>query len=392
MAAKLRPAAIALAFAYSILAFVIPAAVFWAVGAVVLVVVALSMYASMQADEPRFGAASLAMAGAFLALGYIASGPLSSGLLYLGAYGILIAALTILPGSLNQPIVEPEFSGPAPLPFSSIGIDDNSPDADERFIRVVEDLKRQIHDLERGSQGELVRLRDELDELKASSGKPSADIKRLEDNLAAKMLEIKDALNLENKLALEKLAATLRESSGLPPNVLSGLLAKATHPQASPIKITHLRNAECTKGFNRALDSAQTELDIVSPWMTRGVVSDALVARFEAFLKKGGTLRINYGYNDNSDSRREDESDRSAKKLRDKLSKYGKRFEVNKVNTHTKLVICDDKFYMIGSFNWLSFKGNFDPDTRDESADLIEAPDTIADLRASYFPSTAPTP
>ena len=50
------------------------------------------------------------------------------------------------------------------------------------------------------------------------------------------------------------------------------------------------------------------------------------------------------------------------------------------------LLICDDKYYLAGSFNFLSFKGDYSaPNTRHEGADYSENKEQIKLKREMYF-------
>ena len=66
---------------------------------------------------------------------------------------------------------------------------------------------------------------------------------------------------------------------------------------------------------------------------------------------------ICYGIADQKDK----DSESAVKLLRDIQNKgnYGKNLYIIKLgNTHEKVLICDDKFMVTTSFNWLSFKGD----------------------------------
>lgn len=48
-------------------------------------------------------------------------------------------------------------------------------------------------------------------------------------------------------------------------------------------------------------------------------------------------------------------------------------------DNHSKILICDDEFMIIGSFNWLSFGGlaDKDGDTRGETSSVVKNLDSI---------------
>lgn len=157
----------------------------------------------------------------------------------------------------------------------------------------------------------------------------------------------------------------------------------------------HLQNKEIRERFLKAFSDAKYELNIGSPWMNNYVVNDNLIAMMEALLKRGGIIKIIYGIAENSsivntkkDNYKNRNSDKIAEKLMETFSDYGASFKIKKVNSHNKLLICDEKYYMETSFNLLSFSGEYDEnskDIRDEGATYSSNIEVIKDLRNRYF-------
>ena len=52
---------------------------------------------------------------------------------------------------------------------------------------------------------------------------------------------------------------------------------------------------------------------------------------------------------------------------------------VQRIETHQKFIICDDKFCAVGSFNWLSYRGE---GPRQESSHYSERTEEIAQWRS----------
>lgn len=126
-----------------------------------------------------------------------------------------------------------------------------------------------------------------------------------------------------------------------------------------------LQDKDIRSYFKNALAVARRELCITSPWMNRHVVNDYLIGRMEQLLQRGVTIRIVYGIESRgkptgADLRRRDETNRVAAMLTERFASYGERFRMKRSNTHAKLLICDDWFYIIGSYNFLSFDGRYD--------------------------------
>jgi len=165
---------------------------------------------------------------------------------------------------------------------------------------------------------------------------------------------------------------------------------------ASKYEEYHLQNKEIRDNFIKAFSDTKHELNIASPWMNNYVVNDNLIEMMEDILLRGGTIKIIYGIGENSSSHqfkkennnKNKNSERIAEKLIEKFKSYGDRFKIKKVNSHNKLLICDESYYIETSFNLLSFSGEYDEDskdTRDEGATYSTNIEVIKDLRQRYF-------
>lgn len=153
----------------------------------------------------------------------------------------------------------------------------------------------------------------------------------------------------------------------------------------------HLQNKEIRDKFIKAFTDAKYELDIASPWMNNYVVNDDLISSMESLLIRGASIKIIYGI-ENKIYSKEDikdfNSDKIVRKLKERFAIYGDKFKIRKVNSHNKLLICDENYYVETSFNLLSFAGEYDQkskDIRDEGATFSTNLDVIKDLRDRYF-------
>ena len=94
---------------------------------------------------------------------------------------------------------------------------------------------------------------------------------------------------------------------------------------------------------------------IVSPWIKRSGLNQEVLSLIEKALQKKVQIVIGYGISDQQDS---------DPKILNQLQKmsnkeYGRYLQIiNLNNTHEKVLICDNDFLVITSFNWLSFKGD----------------------------------
>lgn len=145
----------------------------------------------------------------------------------------------------------------------------------------------------------------------------------------------------------------------------------------------HLKNKQIKEKLVYAIENALYELNISSPWMNDYVVNDDLIKKMESCLKKGTIIKIIYGIEGSSS--RECRSDKVAKRLKDRFRDYGDRFKIKKVNSHYKVLICDEKFFVEGSYNFLSFSGEYNKDVRSEGATYNTDLNILRELRCEYF-------
>ena len=129
-----------------------------------------------------------------------------------------------------------------------------------------------------------------------------------------------------------------------------------------------------------ALDSAQNIVIIVSPWIKSGGMNNEILERIESALKRNTCVIIGYGISEKEDS---------DKKILQKLTnmqnkKYGNKLLLIKLNnTHEKVLIKDNEYMVITSFNWLSFKGDPNKGFRQETGYYTESKEAIQQMKAN---------
>ncbi|MBO1346633.1 MAG: hypothetical protein EBE86_004210 [Hormoscilla sp. GUM202] len=135
--------------------------------------------------------------------------------------------------------------------------------------------------------------------------------------------------------------------------------------------------------LQNAIDNSQERLMIISPWIRANVVDKKFLQAFEKMLKRRVEVFIGYGLG--NEDKNMSEADSKAEKELEKLARKYKNFWLKRLgNTHAKILICDTKFMITTSFNWLSFKGDPDRTFRDERGTLVSIPKNIDELFASY--------
>ena len=167
--------------------------------------------------------------------------------------------------------------------------------------------------------------------------------------------------------------------------------ALATSPESFDLDNVpiHLQNEEIRKMFLRSFMIAETEIDIISPWMNFSVVNSSLINLMKQALKRGVLIRIIYGLHPSSDEYnqiRSERSDQVAARLMESFAVFGDAFKIARDNIHYKLVLCDEKYKLEGGYNYLSFTGDYsDPNTRREGSPFGRDIDEIRYLRKEYF-------
>jgi len=151
-----------------------------------------------------------------------------------------------------------------------------------------------------------------------------------------------------------------------------------------------LKDQEITEAFYDAIGHAKEKLCIVSPWIKKGPY-EMVVSRMAKAKAAHPELkfRILYGISDANYGKEAEESiSRSRYWLKQYQKVLGNRVECRETNTHTKLVICDNEFFILGSMNVLSFTGIYDgagENLHHETAILSYNKELLEELREAYF-------
>lgn len=121
----------------------------------------------------------------------------------------------------------------------------------------------------------------------------------------------------------------------------------------------YIMNYEIRKLFLHYLKEAKESLYIISPWMNSYIIDEEFLNDIQNLLKRGVKVSIIYGIS--AEEEQGDYRNQKTNRLAQKLSGIGKDFDglfkIQHGQTHEKLVICDQKYYVNGSFNFLSYSG-----------------------------------
>lgn len=141
--------------------------------------------------------------------------------------------------------------------------------------------------------------------------------------------------------------------------------------------------------LDRALDEAKERILIVSPWIGFEVVDAQLLKRFRGVLERGVELWIGHGFRwERNRGKARKEADREVEKKLGLLAQdFPDLFHFSSFgDTHAKVLVCDSRFSILTSFNWLSFKGDAKLGFRDERGYYVGLEDRVNELFESYRP------
>lgn len=113
--------------------------------------------------------------------------------------------------------------------------------------------------------------------------------------------------------------------------------------------------------LEKALDEANESVIIVSPWLRRSGLDEDLMSRIEAALNRHVHIYIGYGITteDNPANDRPQHDSSVVERLQKLQYDYPDQLSLTEFgNTHEKILVCDRRFFVVTSFNWLSFRGD----------------------------------
>lgn len=144
------------------------------------------------------------------------------------------------------------------------------------------------------------------------------------------------------------------------------------------LPISYLTTTDHFAKMQEAFQRAKNEVIIISPWVSNEVISD-IELDMKGFLNRGGKLYVGYGYPKDTDRKRK-MTKQTIDQMRRKLGTKS-FFPVNLADTHEKILICDEQFVVIGSYNWLSFRGDRKRGFTSETSVCIEDPHFVSDMK-----------
>jgi hypothetical protein len=151
-----------------------------------------------------------------------------------------------------------------------------------------------------------------------------------------------------------------------------------------------LRTEQHRGALEQALTEVGEELIIIAPWLNRRTCDDALCTLVAQAVKRGVAVRIGYGVTERAGdpdvARNRANAQRVIRAMNDAVEREGSaapggRLEIVRVSdTHQKILVCDRAYGILGSFNWLSYRGELDEQYRNETSVVLREPAAVEEL------------
>lgn len=205
-----------------------------------------------------------------------------------------------------------------------------------------------------------------------------------------------DDLEQEQSLAseeLESLTAQVSTTQSSDVEELQRRLAAAEERERemraalASISVRQVQVYEHRGYLDRALAEARQRVMLISPWVRDEVLDDELTVRLRKVVERGVELWIGYGINNDGQSRRKKDviDSEALRRLQTLERDFPGQVRLKRLgDTHAKVLICDSKFSILTSFNWLSFLGDPELEFRDERGYYVAISDKVDELFATY--------
>ena len=188
-----------------------------------------------------------------------------------------------------------------------------------------------------------------------------------------------DELRREARVVKASLGAGPNDQAGQPTTSTAddiGRRLQDVEAQIEKLEVRPLAVYEHPLLLKRAFEQAEERVLVISPWIRRAVVTQEFLRAIRRALDRGVRVYIGYGLGGNDKS--EKRWDEDARAELEKLAGARKRFVLRRLgDTHAKILIVDRAFFVISSFNWLSFKGDPNQTFREEWGTLVTIPSVV---------------
>lgn len=154
------------------------------------------------------------------------------------------------------------------------------------------------------------------------------------------------------------------------------ILKQSAEPASAKIRL--LRSAEIRTFFHKMIRQARRSMIVISPWISDSVVDSQLLELLRQAANKGCAILIGWGFRQNI----LDEERKPSQELLKALNSIKDPSGLPAIlvqwlgHTHNKEVIVDNRFHLLGSYNWLSYRGDYK--IRGESVYYVDSKEDAA--------------
>jgi hypothetical protein len=173
------------------------------------------------------------------------------------------------------------------------------------------------------------------------------------------------------------------------------LVERASAPAADEEKPPDIAPAQATYELLETFDhpryleqalASKRRLIIVSPWIKQRVVNDAFIGELRNLLRRGTEVYVGFGFGTEGDGSDDRNAIRALQRLGDEYPNFTfRRFG----DSYAKVLVSDDSFAIVTSFNWLSFVGDPGRTFRDERGMLVRRAEVVDEVAARLLPRFA---
>lgn len=270
----------------------------------------------------------------------------------------------------------------------------------EQVLRTMENVMQRTESSSNQKMAELhammenhsLHMRKDLEGL---HGKIDRNADVTAEQSEAMMADLQTALRLHESKdeTLQEVMELLKEKSsdGLDVETMRQIIQDLQLKDVKPMNRHYVENQQMKDLFYRAFDEAHSDICIVSPWLGNWLLRDKnLKNKIEAALKRGVDIKIVYGIGMDKGMRddRAVTSEKVAKDLKNRWLKkgYPGKVKLHVSNTHFKLLMCDETYLVIGSYNFLSNQGKFgEAGSWHEAGEYAEDAERIRQLKEIHF-------
>lgn len=233
---------------------------------------------------------------------------------------------------------------------------------EETFARGNGISKLKIDSFDNNYSEEITKIKNELADL-IPSEETIQQLKMDESKAAQRLAQAEELLELATDEVTKNKAADLIQEAESTYSKLKSTIEN--------LPVRSLSVFEHPSVLEDALNNAKERLLIISPWLKRYVVNRKFIGKLESLLKNNVQVYIGYGIGDQK-------NDPDVESGLQKLAVKYANFTFKKLgDTHAKLLLYDEVCVVLGSFNWLSFKGDPNATFRDEQSFLVTIPKII---------------